>query len=81
MKSPTPLDLANRLLSDRPLPGQRWQNWKSPTIYTVVGLFQHTERDEEEVCYTDGIKNWARPIEHFLGFVEDAGCWRFSRVD
>lgn len=80
MNTPAPVNLTDRLLSDRPQPGQRWKNWKGGE-YTIVGIFNHTERDEELVAYTDGSKNWARPLDHFLGFVVDAGCWRFEKID
>ena len=50
--------------------GDKFRHFKG-TVYTVLAVAKHTEREEELVVYTDILGNtWARPIQMFCSLVD-----------
>ncbi len=44
-----------------------YKNLKNGLIYSVIGIFTHSETNEKLVAYHDsGNNNWVRPLDLFL---------------
>lgn len=66
--------------------GDAFRHFKG-TIYRVIEIAKHTEREESLVVYTDDKGNvWARPIEMFCSLVDKekypdvAQKYRFEKI-
>jgi hypothetical protein len=62
--------------------GQSYKHYKG-TVYTVLGICQHSETNERLVAYR-GIGEstvWVRPIDMFCEYLSAHNCHRFTPID
>jgi hypothetical protein len=62
--------------------GQSYKHYKG-TVYTVLGICQHSENNERLVAYR-GIGEstvWVRPIDMFCEYLPEHKCFRFTPLN